>query len=219
MSVIALTTSGAAVNPSCDTNRAARIMRSGSSLNDCSGVTGVRNVRASRSASPPNRSTNSADGSRIAIALTAKSRRERSPSMLSPKLTSGLRDDDVVRVAAIGRDLELVLSPCAGRSCRTRDRRPTSRRPSAPTICSISSGLADVAKSQSLPGRPSTASRTGPPTIASSWPASVKSTPSSARNELSASTASILARRSGVSSDVGTGTYSIGHPHPSNMFR
>ncbi len=90
--VIAARTSGATVNPSCDVNRAARSIRSGSSANDSSGVEGVRSTRAARSASPPCSSTNSSDGNRTAIALTVKSRRTRSSPSVDPKVTDGLRD-------------------------------------------------------------------------------------------------------------------------------
>ena len=44
--------------------------------------------------------------------------------------------------------------------------------PHAASSRSVSSGRAEVAKSRSVCGRPSIASRTGPPTSASSWPAS-----------------------------------------------
>ena len=71
--------------------RAARSMRSGSSRNETSGASGVRSRRAARSAAPPNGSTSSGSGSRNAIALTVKSRRERSVSMSSEYATSGLR--------------------------------------------------------------------------------------------------------------------------------
>jgi len=73
-------------------NRAARIIRSGSSSKLCSGVTGVRKRPWARSRSPPNGSTNSRRGNRTAIALTVKSRRERSPSRESPYATTGLRE-------------------------------------------------------------------------------------------------------------------------------
>ena len=44
MSVIAASTSGATVKPSWAANRAARIIRSGSSANDSCGVPGVRST-------------------------------------------------------------------------------------------------------------------------------------------------------------------------------
>ena len=59
---IAARTAGSTANPSWAANRAARIIRSGSSSKDCSGVTGVRSTPAARSASPPNGSTNVSDG-------------------------------------------------------------------------------------------------------------------------------------------------------------
>ena len=55
---------------------------------------------------PPNGSTNSSCGSASAMALTVKSRRERSVSMSSPKTTSGLRLSGQVDVGAERRDLE-----------------------------------------------------------------------------------------------------------------
>ena len=91
IAVIAATTRGAGANDSWETNRAARSIRSGSSRNDCSGVPGVSSTRAASCSSPPNGSTNWCSGSETAIALTAKSRRSRSPSSESPKVTTGLR--------------------------------------------------------------------------------------------------------------------------------
>ncbi|CAB4532090.1 unannotated protein [freshwater metagenome] len=69
-------------------------MRSGSSENDCSARTGVRRTLFVRSSIPPKGSMNSGDGvvSSKAIALTVKSRRERSPMIVSPNSTSGLRE-------------------------------------------------------------------------------------------------------------------------------
>ncbi len=72
-------------------NRAARIMRKGSSRNDTSGSSGVRRRLAARSAAPSNGSTSSGSGRRNAIALIVKSRRDRSVSMSSANATSGLR--------------------------------------------------------------------------------------------------------------------------------
>ena len=51
------------------------------------------------------------------------------------------------------------------------------------TSFSVTSGCAEVAKSRSLSRRPSIASRTGPPTSASSSPASAKSAPSSSMTD------------------------------------
>ena len=61
-------------------NRAARSIRSGSSLKLSSGVSGVRSRRPARSAAPSNGSTSSGSGRASAMALTVKSRRDRSTS-------------------------------------------------------------------------------------------------------------------------------------------
>ena len=74
------------------TNRAARNIRSGSSVKETSGSSGVRRRPAARSASPPKGSISSMSARRRAMAFTVKSRRDRSTSMSSPKLTSGFRD-------------------------------------------------------------------------------------------------------------------------------
>ena len=93
IAVIAATTAGSTVKPSWAAKRAARIIRSGSSEKESSGVPGVRSSPCARSTTPPYGSTNSRDGSRTAIALTVKSRRPRSPSRESPKSTAGLREE------------------------------------------------------------------------------------------------------------------------------
>jgi hypothetical protein len=92
IAVIAATTSGRTVNPSCAANRAARIIRSGSSPKETSGAPGVRSTPAARSFRPPCGSTKASPGRRTAIAFTVKSRRDRSPSSVSPNRTSGLRE-------------------------------------------------------------------------------------------------------------------------------
>jgi len=93
IAVIAACTSGTTVKPSCAANRAARSIRSASSLNESSGDPGVRSTRAFRSRMPPNGSTISSEGSRTATALTVKSRRARSASSDRPYATrAGLRD-------------------------------------------------------------------------------------------------------------------------------
>ncbi|MEY9487537.1 hypothetical protein RKD26_003331 [Streptomyces calvus] len=84
ISFIAVTTSGATSKSSWAAKRAARIIRSGSSENDSSGVPGVRSTRAARSPRPPCGSMNRFSGSATAIAFTVKSRRTRSSSMESP---------------------------------------------------------------------------------------------------------------------------------------
>ena len=92
---IAAPTRGAVVKQSCETKRAARSIRNGSSPNDTSGADGVSSTLARSAANPPTGSRNSAGPSavmRTAIALTVKSRRTRSPSRLSPNRTRGLRD-------------------------------------------------------------------------------------------------------------------------------
>ena len=93
ISVIAVRTSGAIAKPSCAANRAARIIRSGSSLKDCSGVPGVRNCFAIRSCIPLCGSIKrlSFPSNSKAIALTVKSLLLKSPSRESPYCTSGLR--------------------------------------------------------------------------------------------------------------------------------
>ena len=74
-------------------NRAARIMRSGSSENDTSGSSGVRSTPPARSARPSNGSISvgSSPVTSSAMALTVKSRRDRSASMSVLNATSGLR--------------------------------------------------------------------------------------------------------------------------------
>jgi len=84
IAVIAARTSGTTANPSSAVNRAARSIRSGSSLNESSGRPGVRSTLARRSRIPPDGSTSSSDGSRAAMALTVKSRRARSSSRDRP---------------------------------------------------------------------------------------------------------------------------------------
>ena len=92
MSVIAFTTEGSTVKPSWAANRAARIIRSGSSENESSGRPGRAQHSALRSSRPPNGSSKLLSGRVTAIALTVKSRRPRSPARLSPYDTSGLRE-------------------------------------------------------------------------------------------------------------------------------
>ena len=92
IAVIASTTPGSTVKPSCAENRAARIIRSGSSEKESTGRPGVRSTRWARSTTPPYGSSSSRPGSRTAIAFTVKSRRPRSPASVSPKSTVGLRE-------------------------------------------------------------------------------------------------------------------------------
>ena len=94
ISLIASWTSGATRKPSLDANRAARIMRNGSSPKDTSAGAGVRSTPSARSRNPPHGSTNSPATMSTAMALTVKSRRTRSSSIRSPKATTGLREPD-----------------------------------------------------------------------------------------------------------------------------
>jgi class 3 adenylate cyclase len=73
-------------------NRAARIMRRGSSLNDSSGASGVRRRWAPRSSIPPKGSISLTPGTASAMAFTVKSRRERSLTTSFENTTSGFRE-------------------------------------------------------------------------------------------------------------------------------
>ena len=91
---IASKVSSTILNPNCVAKRIARIIRKGSSLNVISGSSGVRMSPASRSAIPPNGSTNSPKHSlfrQMASALIVKSRRFWS-SVKVPSSTIGLRE-------------------------------------------------------------------------------------------------------------------------------
>ena len=77
-------------------NRAARIMRSGSSLNESPGRPGVLKTFFDKSCKPLNGSRNSGASpvSSSAIAFTVKSRRDKSPRISFPYSTSGLRESE-----------------------------------------------------------------------------------------------------------------------------
>ena len=90
IAVIAATTRAAGAKPSWETNRAARSIRSGSSRNDCSGVPGVSSTLVGELGEPAERVGEPWPGTDTAIAFTAKSRRSRSPSSVSPKVTTGI---------------------------------------------------------------------------------------------------------------------------------
>ena len=107
---MAATTSGATLNPSCATKRAARSIRSGSSAKDASGVPGVRSTPAARSRMPPNGSTKSPSGRAIAIALTVKSRRSRSRLEVVSERHLRLAGGGRVGVGSVGRDLDLGVA-------------------------------------------------------------------------------------------------------------
>jgi hypothetical protein len=85
--------SSVGVSSNDEMNRAARIIRSGSSEKDTSGSTGVRRTLPARSATPSNGSINvgSSEVTSRAIALIVKSRRDRSASISVAKSTCGLR--------------------------------------------------------------------------------------------------------------------------------
>ena len=93
MEFMADKTSGAISKSSWLAKRAARIMRSGSSEKDCSALLGVRSSFLLKSIRPLNGSRNSgfSEVNSSAIALTVKSRRDKSPLISFPYCTSGLR--------------------------------------------------------------------------------------------------------------------------------
>ena len=105
-----------------------------------------------------------------AIEFTVKSLRNKSPSILSPKFTSGFRLCDSYFSLRY-----VVISTVTSPNCAAivPNSRPVSQIESAPflIIDLVSSGLALVVKSKSFPSRPKIASRTGPPTNARVNPA------------------------------------------------
>ena len=107
---IARTTRGAGASSSWAANLAARSIRSGSSENAISGSSGVSSRLAARSFTPPNGSTNSPSGSRIAIALTVKSRRDRSVSQVLAERHGRLAVLLRVDLLAEGRDLQDLVA-------------------------------------------------------------------------------------------------------------
>ncbi len=106
--VIAATTSSATSKPSWAAKRAARIIRSGSSMNESCAVPGVRMMPAARSAWPSNRSTKARSGSRMAIALMVKSRRTRSLLEGVAEVDLRLAGLRVVLLGPVGGDLHLT---------------------------------------------------------------------------------------------------------------
>ena len=109
--------------------RAARSIRSGSSTNETSGASGVRSRRAARSTAPPYGSISSGSGSRSAIALTVKSRRDRSVSMSSENGDLGLAALGPVDLGPERGDLERHAVACGSRRCRTAGPAATRGRP------------------------------------------------------------------------------------------
>ena len=145
--------------------RAALIIRRGSSLKDSSGASGVASREAARSATPPKGSMRRRSGRESAIALTVKSRRDRSTSTASENTTWGLRLSDVyasARCVVISMVRPSTFSPIVPNFL------PWVHTASAMlfAMLSICSGRASVVKSRSdwSSSRPSTASRTTPPT-------------------------------------------------------
>ena len=92
--LIAAITDGSTLKFNWLMNLAARIIRSGSSLNESSAVPGVLINLLCRSVIPPNKSkkVGGVVVNSSAIALIVKSLRLKSPSILSPNCTSGLRE-------------------------------------------------------------------------------------------------------------------------------
>ena len=178
IAVMASETSGATSTPSCETNRAARIMRRGSSEKDDDGVPGVRSIPAWRSRTPPNRSTSSSEGRRRAMALMVKSRRRRSSSRLEPKATTGFREAGSY---ASARYVVISIWKPFFRNPMVPNARPISQWASAQPLmtASVRPGSASVVKSRSGDTRPRKRSLTGPPTSDNSWPAASKSRPTS----------------------------------------
>ena len=85
------------------------------------------------------------------MALTVKSRRERSASTASENCTCGLAGVRVVGLGPVGRDLEVPRRRSGSRWCRTA--RPGSTPTSAQPLTSffVSSGRASVVRSMSRP--------------------------------------------------------------------
>ena len=123
-SCMAHSTSSSTSNPSCATNRAARNMRSGSSVKQVVTSRGVRRRCATTSSMPPNGSTNRMGSSNRAIALTVKSRRTRSSSRESPNVTSGLRVTPSYKSA---RNVVISTSSPATRAPIVPNSRPVSQ--------------------------------------------------------------------------------------------
>ena len=94
ISFTAFTNSATGSTFSVEINRAARIIRNGSSLKLSVGDSGVRNTLDTRSAAPPNGSTSTGLSvvSSSAIALIVKSRRDKSVEISVENSTSGLRE-------------------------------------------------------------------------------------------------------------------------------
>ena len=113
MSVIAASTSGATVKPSWAANRAARIIRSGSSEKESSGRPGVRSTWWARSTTPPNGSSSCCSGSderhRVHREVAAREVADQRVAVLHGRLAARR----VVGLGAVRRDLDLPLPAAA----------------------------------------------------------------------------------------------------------
>ena len=176
---IAATVAGSTSNPSCAANRAARIIRSGSSLNESAGAPGVVIIWSARSSSPSLGSTNSRLGSSTAIALIVKSRRTQVADERVAELDRRLAGLLRVHVRAVRRDLEVVIALAqpdrAERDPGLPDRVGPPRDDLQGPLRPSAGGQVEVGGAR----RPSSASRTGPPTSASSSPAAANRAPTS----------------------------------------
>ena len=169
---IACSVAGSIVSSSRPANRAARIRRRASSANRSRGSPTARRTRASRSDWPPTGSTSvprpaSRSSGSHAIALIVKSRRARSSVSDTPKRTSsGRRRSRYVPSARYDVTSTTGSEPIVTVPNRFSQVAPGKRE-------TTSSGRAAVAASHSPRcASPRSRSRTAPPTIATSWPAS-----------------------------------------------
>ena len=163
---------GSIVSPRRPANRAARIRRRASSAKRSRGSPTARRTRASRSDWPPVGSTSvprpaSRSIGSHAIALIVKSRRARSSVNETPKRTSsGRRRSRYVPSARYEVTSTVGSAPIVTVPKRFSQVAPGKR-------ATTSSGRAAVAASHSPRcASPRSRSRTAPPTIATSWPAS-----------------------------------------------
>ena len=132
-------TSGLTVKPSWAVNRAARRIRSGSSVNESSGCPGVRStlrLQVGQSAERVHQLMPGQPGGH-------RVHREVPPGqVVLQRVAVGhlrLARGPVVALAPVGGDLERGARPCAARRCRTRSRSSRPGRPSPPTMSSTRS--------------------------------------------------------------------------------
>ena len=121
---------------------------------DSSGRSGVRSAcrRRGRRRRRTDRPARASGVSSSAMALTVKSRRDRSASMRVGEHDVGLARVGRVGLGPVGGDLVVRARRAGRRSCRSARPGSTPRRPSRRTIALISSGRASVVRSMS-PGR------------------------------------------------------------------